>query len=292
MTGVQSMPNKGSSDIHFKGMTYTAALPDGSLRSENQIYEDMKKFTKLSDQIRLYSTDGEMAKHVFSALNKLGVKTTVYMGLWIRRGAEDMQKDLDNLLAILTADPKNAKRVKYLSVGNEEIYNKMDMGQLIGYIEKVRGVLKSKGLKDILVGTTEIESNWYKQLADKCDFFGVNIQTQFGAPMETSVDYARSAIERYGRFQGWIKDYRNNKPIVVAEVGHSTSQKAELTGFVQEWLCAANRDNIDYYYFSFRDEPWKAPGDPANIENHFGYLDGNNSPKVNSKTLTCSAPNK
>ncbi|KAJ1651699.1 hypothetical protein IWQ61_007802 [Dispira simplex] len=289
MAGAQPVQSHGSGAIHFKGMTYTAALPDGSLRSESQIYEDMKVFTQLSDQIRLYSTDGEVGKHVFSALNKLGAKTTVYMGLWVRKGEEALQKDLDNLLAILTANPQNVARVKYLSVGSEERLNNMDMGRLIAYIEKVRGALQSKGLKGILVGTTEIETEWSAELAARCDFFGVNLQTQFGEKFPTSADYAKSAIARYTNFEKRIASYRNNKAIVVGEVGFSTQQKADLAAFVQTWLCASSQNDITYFYFSFRDEPWKVPKDSNNIENHFGYLDINNAAKVTSTTLACSA---
>ncbi|KAJ1919492.1 hypothetical protein H4219_001963 [Mycoemilia scoparia] len=273
------------------GITYSPYNNDGSCPDPGKVSSDLKTISGLAKSIRLYATDCSQLESSIKAVES-GIDISIYAGIWISNGDDRFQKELEEFVGAVKP-LSNRDFIKGVSVGNEELHkNTMDEGKLIGYINSVRERLKSEGI-DIPVYTTDTDAKFTANLANSCDEVQVNIYAVFDQTFSSVNDSVNSVFSRLDSVKSKIA-IDSQKPIRIGETGWAdkgsessapTTQEIEQQYF-DTFVCQANENNIEYFYFEAKDATWKAGASP--LEKSFGVFKDDFSQKLNlDKVLQC-----
>ncbi|KAJ1984826.1 hypothetical protein H4R33_004242 [Dimargaris cristalligena] len=269
--------------IQFHGVTYTPFDSSRQYFTEAQTLEHMKLASQMVKQVRLYSTDGNQIDVIFAALAKLNSNVKVIVGLWLKDTAARYDAEVAKFKELLAKYPG---RISGVAVGNEMLHSgKGTREDLIARIQSLRGDSAVVAAK-VPVGTFDVDTTWDASLANACDFIGVNIQPDFGTSLPQAVEYAQRFMDNYTGFVQRVAAYRGNKPIIVGEVGHATSDPAQFTQFANALSCKASQ--ISYFYFELVNAGWKTATAGQPDESQFGILDTQNKSKIQG-TIACSS---
>ncbi|KAJ1985287.1 hypothetical protein H4R34_000108 [Dimargaris verticillata] len=254
----------------FKGITYSPFSGSGVALQNSEIEKHMTTMCSLTERIRLYSADGDLAAKVFTALNKVCPGMEVIYGLWHDPAQPDRLRQDKKAFLQTMDDDSNRKRVTHVTVGNESVMKAItangDVAAVVSTITSTIGEVRSHWASrkwgNILVGTVDIDTTYYSHpaLVEAVDFVGINIQPKFTDQVfTTGTDAAVWSFSKYGEI---VSKLATKKPIVVTEIGYPTKDKTMLRNFVNALLTGASEQGIDYCYFEFKDAGFKS-GDEA-----------------------------
>ncbi|KAF8754281.1 glycosyl hydrolase 17 family [Rhizoctonia solani] len=286
-------PSKFEKDSRLKnsfyGFAYTplgALLPECGATQAN-VTEDIQLLSQLTTRIRLYGSDCNQTALVLQAIKDTKVDLEVFVGIYLADVNEDdaaytRQRDLIKD-AITTY---GTDHIAGVSVGNEYILNSVTAAKettatgtaglaaaakLVEKIKDTRQMLAGMSLsKNLPVGTSDAGSYFNTPLLEAIDYGLANVHPWFA---HTTINDAA----------GWTWDFFQqnniaqanavaNKPTMyIAETGwptQSSSVAAQNNGaadasvknlqvFMDTFVCASNTNQTNYFFFEFKDEPWK-----------------------------------
>ncbi|KAG0219432.1 hypothetical protein BGX33_003021 [Mortierella sp. NVP41] len=261
------------------------------------VINDINVISQLTNRVRLYGMDCAQADLTFQAINLLNLNATmkVVLTIWVDKNATTYQRQYDTLFKVL--DTYGTSMVQGISVGNEAIFRKdVTLKDLGARMATVRSNIKTRYNANIPIFTSEIGNNLNSTLADISDELSGNLHPYFAG-----VDVKTAAEWTFSQYNNSIVD--NPTPTglagTISEVGWPSAPStainspsavpglANLQTMVDTFICQANAAKMPYYWFEYKDEPWK--NDPTvPVEPNWGLFDKNGNLKV--KIPDCPAP--
>ena len=196
---------------------------------------------------------------------KAGFKTLV--GAWLSDDLEKNETELNKLIELC-----NDGVIDIAAVGNEALYRKeLNEDQLIEYIERAKSEI------DVPVGYVDAyyEFTNRPRLSDACDVILANCYPFWeGCQAEYSLLYMKEMYQQAVRAG-------KGKPVIITETGWPSEGSAlegaqpSYENYLRYFIAAqlwSMEDDIDMFYFSSFDEPWKV-GDEGDVGAFWGIWD-------------------
>ncbi|KAJ2378142.1 glycoside hydrolase 3 protein [Coemansia sp. RSA 2607] len=272
------------------GLNYNPKRQDGSCPNVYQVQDDLKVLAPYTNRLRIYSVhDCNQGEPVLRAIENTDWK--VSLGLWVNQDDSVYEADLQELLRLAGVfDFK--KQVDAIVVGSESIYRKEQTAeQLAAKVLRVKSELSKIGLQEIPVTSSETWPTYYQPLIDAVDFVNMH-----GFPFweGVSVDGANDKMfEHIHDLQAAAK----GKRVVVGETGwpsdgdnygSADTGLANAQRYMQQFVCRANKENIEYFWFGAFDQSWASTNNASNVESHWGIiLNDYVSPKFQQPLYSC-----
>ena len=244
---------------------YKEGQEPGDVISEEQIRERMELIKPYTKWIRSFScTDGN--ENIPRIAHEYGIKTLV--GAWLGTSESINEAEITNLIKIAKEG-----HADIVAVGNEVMYRgDLTEDELIGYIQRVK-----KEIPNIPVGYVDAyyEFENRPKVTEACDVILANCYPFWeGCHIEYSLLYMKDMFNRA------IKA-ANGKKVIISETGwpnlgevfHGAEPeyKNAINYFVNTQLWSKS-DDIDIFYFSSFDEPWKT-SDEGDVGAYWGIWD-------------------
>lgn len=250
---------------YLEGQEPQSQLTDEQIRRRMKI---IKPYTKW---IRSFScTDGN--ENIPRIAHEFGIKTLV--GAWLGDDPDINKREIHNLIQL-------AKEgyVDIAAVGNEVMYRgDLTENELLDFMYEVK-----KAIPDVPVGYVDAyyEFTDRPRITDACDVILANCYPYWeGCPLEYSLVYMK---EMYNQ----AVKAANGKKVIISETGWPNLGSAfegsipsfenAIKYFINTQLWS-KEDDIDVFYFSSFDEPWKV-GDEGDVGAYWGLWDKNENLK-------------
>ncbi|KIK54900.1 glycoside hydrolase family 17 protein [Collybiopsis luxurians FD-317 M1] len=317
---VSGDPSQFSKDSRLKqsfwGIAYT---PEGTLypdcgAKQSDVITDIQLLSQLTTRIRLYGADCNTTALVLNAINLTKVNLTVYIANYPQSDdngeAYNRQKD-----AIKSAiQTYGSDHIAGVTVGNEFILNYLNANGatdpnsatgnaggkiLIQYIDDTKSMLQDLSLSSMKVGNADAGSYFNNLVLEEVGYGMANVHPWFA---NVSIDQA--AGWTYDFFQNndvaLSKELSNTPEMSIAETGWptkssdagnesngpSTASEENLQKFLNTFVCQANANGTEYFFFELFDEKWKDEK-YGGVEGWWGLFNGNRTLK-NIEIPDCS----
>ncbi|KAI9270362.1 glycoside hydrolase superfamily [Phascolomyces articulosus] len=275
----------------FYGIDYT---PHGTLYQQNcgikyqDVIKDINILRQLTTRIRLYGMDCDQASLVLKAIKQLKINMGVVLTLWVDGNSVTYKRQYNafwNLLKEFGGD-----HIIGVSVGNEAIFRKqIATNKLIQLIKDVKHKLTQSGYPHIPVYTTEIKD--LPQLIPEEDAVLDNVHPFFaGTLAKDAANWTWEYFYNVDQFPTLLSakqlglDRAQTKPAVISEIGwptHPKDRKVQAAEpsidnqriLLETFVCEANRRQLPYFWFEFKDQPWKAVEFNETRESYWGLFD-------------------
>ncbi|KAK9712283.1 hypothetical protein K7432_007240 [Basidiobolus ranarum] len=273
----------------FWGIDYTplnAQFPICGSKQQD-ITEDIKVLSQLTSRLRLYGMDCNQAEFTLQAIQDLKVDVKVVLTVWVDGNSTTYQRQSQDLFN--TIKRFGPQHIYGISVGNEAFFRKeISHQELYSHISDVRQQLKGLGY-NIPVTTSDLGSNYTPELMNHVDFSLANIHPYFAG---TLVSDAANWTLNYFQQNIVVPSKAAGRQAIISEVGWPTkgdpergavASMANLQYFLDNFLCQANSQGIEYFWFEALDEPWKTQ--------QFTVLEGNWGLLTTDRKLKAKIPN-
>lgn len=261
--------NDGMHGICFS--VFEEGQEPGDTITEEQIRRRLEILEPYAKWIRTFScTEGN--ELIPPLAKEYGIKTLV--GAWLSDDHETNAEEIEGLI-----DLTNQGYVDVAAVGNEVLYRKeLSEDELLVYINQVK-----KQIPETPVGYVDAYYEFTERpaITNACDVILANCYPYWeGCHIDYSFLYMKEM------YQQAVKA-GNGKKVIITETGWPTSggafggSEASMQNFLkyfsnaQQW---AKNENIEMFYFSSFDEPWKA-GDEGDVGAYWGLWDKNENLK-------------
>ncbi|KAG9102424.1 hypothetical protein FS749_000014 [Ceratobasidium sp. UAMH 11750] len=283
-------PSKFETDSRLKnsfyGFAYTplgALLPNCGATQPN-VTEDIQLLSQITTRIRLYGADCNQTALVLQAIKDTKVNLEVFVGIYVNDDDTAYTRQRDLIKDAITT--YGVDHIAGVTVGNEYILNSVTAAgvndansaaglaaaaKLVAKIQDTRSMLAGMSLsKTLPVGTSDAGSFFNMPLLEAVDYGLANVHPWF-------------ADQTIQNAAGWTYDFfqqtniaqaaqASNKPsMYIAETGWPTKSSnastqsngasdasvANLQIFLDTFVCASNTNQTQYFFFEFKDEPWK-----------------------------------
>nr|GAT48749.1 glycoside hydrolase family 17 protein [Mycena chlorophos] len=269
----------------FYGIAYT---PEGSQTPEcgnniDQVITDIQLLSQLTTRIRLYGADCNQTQLVLDAIHQTKVNMTVYIANYITTNSSDYTRqmnEIENAISLFGSD-----HIGGYTVGNEFILDYLTDNSatdpngavgnagaqiLIGDITSAKSTMSGLGLSNITIGTADAGAYFNNEVLEAVDYGMANVHPWFAGT--TIEDAASWTFEFFVDTNIAQANNVSNKPdMSIAETGwptNSTGASTETNGasaasvanlqtFLDNFVCQANANNTQYFFFEYFDETWK-----------------------------------
>lgn len=246
---------------------YHEGQEPGDFISEEQIRQRMEIIKPYTKWIRSFScTDGN--ENIPRIAHEYGIKTLV--GAWLGTSSSINEAEITNLIKVAKEG-----HADIVAVGNEVMYRgDLTEEELIAYIRRVKAELPN-----IPVGYVDAyyEFEHRPNITEACDVILANCYPYWeGCHLEYSLLYMKDMFRRA------VKAAKGKKVIIsetgwpnLGEIFYGAEPSAEnaISYFVNTQLWSKS-DNIDIFYFSSFDEPWKTSNE-GDVGAYWGLWDKN-----------------
>lgn len=308
------------SNLHqsFYGIAYTPAgsqLPDCG-NSIEAVIEDIQLLSQLTTRIRLYGADCNQSALVLDAIQRTKVNMTVFLANYpVPDNATAYSEQRDKILAAI--ETFGEEHVGGVTVGNEFILDYVtaagqsdpngpagDAGAalLVPNITDTRTQLNSLGLSmTIPVGNADAGAYFNNEVLAAVDYGMANVHPWFA---NVSIDQAAQWTWEFFQNNDIVaaEGVSNNPQMSIAETGWPTNSsdagnmsngpsiasEPNLQQFLDTFVCQANQNGTEYFFFEFFDEEWKNI-QFGGVEGYWGLFYGNKTLK-NIEIPDCAAP--
>ncbi|KAL1406683.1 hypothetical protein Q8F55_008389 [Vanrija albida] len=280
----------------FWGMAYDpeGAVPPMCGAKQAEVTKDIQILSQLTTRLRLYSANCNVTALVMQAIKDTGVDMKVYPAIYVNDDDAIFTYQMNNLTDAISKYGEDM--VEGIAVGNEYMLNQVGsstsgaayttaLTYLSDRIDRFNTTLQGMGLKKhIPVGTGDAGSVFSVAMAQKVDFFMSNVHPWFGKL--PAAEAATWTWSYYDEHNVQVAAQAPNKPnVYLAETGWPTSANetkfetlegahasmADLQTFLDSYICQANANGTEYFYFEGFDQPWKAIY--GGVEEHWGLFD-------------------
>ncbi|KAK4050621.1 hypothetical protein OIV83_003347 [Microbotryomycetes sp. JL201] len=259
----------------FWGLCYTPFLAQEPWCGATlaNVTEDVQIMSQLTPRLRMYGSACNQSQLVLQAIQDTKVDMTVWLGAWVSDNATVNEQQQDWIVDAINA--YGTDHVAGVVVGNEYLLNAADKASavdfVLGQVSSMRSKLAALNLpKQVPVGTGDAGSEFTQAVANGVDFMMANIHPFFGGLV---VDQAAQWTWQFAEWNDVpLAQAAPNKPTVyIAETGWASDSMTaenrtyegavagvpELQTFLDTYVCAANANGSQYFYFGPWDEPWK-----------------------------------
>ncbi|KAK4154638.1 exo-beta-1,3-glucanase [Chaetomidium leptoderma] len=253
-------------------MTYTPFTPAGDCKSANEVMDDVAVIAQAGfTTLRVYSTDCDTLPNVGAAARKHGLRMII--GIFIGKvGCDNTHPDVANQISALK-EWSQWDLVDLCVVANEALFNGFcTVSELTSLITRTKTELASVGYTGPFT-TTDIVGAWtdndMSSICEVIDVVAANSHAYFNSATQPSdagkfVAGQLAIVEKvcgkpgYIMETGWPKSGKCNGVACAGKTEQHTAIEAIKTELGSKVV-----------FFSFRDDPWKQPGD-CNCEQHWG----------------------
>jgi glucan 1,3-beta-glucosidase len=236
--------------------------------SAAQIDDDLARLAKVTDCVRVYSTDYGIDQVVGIAA-KHGLK--VLQGLWLSSNPVKNRSEIDTAVALANRYPDTVRAV---IVGNEVLLRgEMTPGNLAAAIREVKAKVK------VPVTYADVWEYWLRNasLAEAVDFVTVHILPYWEdlpVPADRAAEHVENILQR-------VQHAFPGKRIVIGEVGWPSAGRmregalpspANQARVIQDVLALAKREHVDVNVIESFDAPWKRVFE-GTVGGHWGLFD-------------------
>ncbi|ODO00069.1 hypothetical protein I350_06693 [Cryptococcus amylolentus CBS 6273] len=289
----------------FWGFAYTPqnVLLPWCGASQSNVTRDIQLLSQITSRIRLYGANCNQTAMVLQAIQDTKVNMTVWPAICKYPTAYD-----DQVTALTDAlKTYGTDHISGVTVGNEYILDTAGsdsntsstylsaVSTITDKIAEVNSTIQALGLDKVLpVGTSDAGSIMSKTLGEGVDYFMANVHPYFGSlAIDDAAAWTTSFFEEYDVAVAAIA---SNKPATyIAETGWPTGSDdeedsnsgagspqgdasvANLQTFLDTFVCQANNNGTEYFYFEAFDEPWKA--EYGGTEPYWGLFDSDRNLK-------------
>ncbi len=252
------------------GISFSVYLNDqapGSQISEQQIRERMKVIKPYVKWIRSFScTDGN--EQIPAIAHEFGIKTLV--GAWLGSDEEKNREEVESVIKVAKAGHADT-----VAVGNEVLLRgDLSEDQVIEFIRRVKNEIT-----DVPVGYVDAYYEFanHPRITAECDVIMANCYPFWeGYPLEHSFLYLKDMYRV-------AKNAAGDKKVIISETGWPNlgspdreavpSYENAIKYFINT-VTWANKENIEFFYFSSFDELWKV-GSEGDVGAYWGLWDIN-----------------
>jgi len=239
-----------------------------------QIDEDLSQLAKLTDCVRIYSTDQGL-ELVPGIAAKYGLK--VLQGLWL---SADPVKNRVQMEAAIGLANRYPDTVRAVVVGNEVLLR----GDLSA-IDLIANIRLVKSRVRVPVTYADVWEFWLRNrdVAGAVDFITIHILPYW----EDFPIPARNAAAHVASIHRKLADAFTGKEVIIGEVGWPSAGRmregslpspADQARVIQDVLAFARRDNVRVNVIEAYDAPWKR-GLEGTVGGHWGLIDDAREPK-------------
>ncbi|KAF9076983.1 glycoside hydrolase family 17 protein [Rhodocollybia butyracea] len=321
-TPPQTNPNDPSTfqkdpNLHrsFYGMAYTPAgsqVPTCNNTLEDVI-QDIQVMSQLTKRVRLYGADCNQSALVLEAIRQTKVDMQVYIANYpTPDDPTAYTRQRDEIKA--TIQTYGTDNIAGVTVGNEFMLNYLtdhgatdpngaigDQGAalIIADINDTRSVLAGMNLgKTLPVGNSDAGSYYNTKVLEASDYGMANVHPWFANVSAQSASAWTAQFFNETNVQPSAL-LPNNPKMYIAETGWPTqssdagnanngvsdASETNLQVFLDTFVCQANQNSTGYFYFEFKDEPWKDV-QFGGVEGYWGLFHANRTLK-NLKIPNC-----
>jgi len=220
------------------------------LPTQAEIRQDLKLASGITNHIRTYSVQGDLA-----AIPRLAAdyNMKVTLGAWIDTKKPANEAEIQRLIATANANPD----VERVLVGNEVTYRAdVPVAQLVQYINEVKAGVH------VPVSTAEQWWVWLKhpELANSVDYITIHLLPYWeGLKIDDALTFSMDKLAQVHKaFPG--------KKVVIGEIGWPSSGVAiggaqagrvNQATFLRKFFNIAQAKGLDYFVMEAFDQPWK-----------------------------------
>jgi len=270
----------------FYGIAYTpegSQLPDCG-NSLTDIITDIQLLSQLTTRIRLYGADCNQTELVLDAIQQTKVNMSVVVANYPIATDNGSAYTTQAVLLEHAIQTFGTDNIIGMTVGNEFILDYLDdnggtlpnsdVGNtgaeiLLGFINDTKTMLSNMSVS-LPVGNADAGSYFNTLVLEDVDYGMANVHPWFA---NVSIDQA--AGWTWSFFQDTdvaLSNTLSNKPTMsIAETGWpsnssdvsnesngpSTATEPNLQTFIDTFVCQANANGTEYYFFEYFDETWK-----------------------------------
>lgn len=292
----------------FYGIAYTpegSQLPDCG-NSLADVITDIQLLSQLTTRVRLYGSDCNQTELVLEAIKQTKVNMSVVVANYpiaTDGGAAYTQQAIYLEQAIQAYGTDN---IIGMTVGNEFILDYLDDNGggtdpnsavanqgaeiLLGFINDTKTMLKNMSVS-LPVGNSDAGSYFNNLVLEDVDYGMANVHPWFA---DVSIDQAAGWTWTFftGTDEELAASLVNKPSMSIAETGWPTNATNSTTGFngasnaseanlqifLDTFVCQANANGTEYYFFEYFDEPWKGE-EFGGVEGYWGLFYANRTLK-------------
>ncbi|KAJ3997684.1 glycoside hydrolase family 17 protein [Lentinula boryana] len=312
---VQTDPNDPSTfekdpSLHqsFYALAYTPAgsqLPNCT-NSLEDVIEDIQVMSQLTKTVRLYGADCNQSALVLEAIKQTKVDMQVYLANYpTPDDSTAYTRQRDEIKAAIQT--YGTDHIAGVTVGNEFMLNYLDANGatdpnsavgdqgaaiLIADINDTRSTLSEMNLsKTLPVGNSDAGSYFNTQVLEAVDYGMANVHPWFAnVTVQTAAAWTAEFFEETNVQPAALLP--NTPKMYIAETGWpsfssdagnanngaSDASEANLQIFLDTFVCQANQNGTGYFFFEFKDEPWK-DAEFGGVEGWWGLFHSNRTLK-------------
>ena len=280
-------------DTKFWGLNVSLAL-NGEQFEDNLTEETVRKrmlpVAKLTKWVKTFRTINIGHEYINKIAKELGLHTMI--GVYITNKTADNNAQITGLQKILQTGPAP----DLIVVGSETSLLNVSPATLVSYIDRVRQMVLSLGLK-IPIGSVDIVNiDWDEDVLERIDFVGVNMyhgvwdNVPENQMISVSKQSFRNSVNQFHPKFVFLTEtgapYNGGQYSFVGGTQIASEKKAAnyLKGFL-DWT---KQDAIPSFWFEAYDEPCKSQNGGHQIEQYFGIMDGNLLIHPFYKEIICS----
>jgi len=273
--------------FNISGINYNVRQgPDWEInkcKSLNIIENELSLLKNITNNIKIFSLiDCNQGYNIINIANKLNLN--LWLGLWVSNDTDIFIREKTELINLINLNLINTSNILGINVGSESIYrNEITVDENINYMLDIKNLLLlNKIYKPVsLIDTIDIYTD-NPIIIEKSDLIIIN-QFPFWEKINinNSIIYFNNKLTKLQEL-----NILYNKTIIIGETGWSSNgfnQKASEANDENHALYFINfykyikNFNIEYFYFSAFDEPWKniQNNDTNDVESHFGLYTEN-----------------
>ncbi|KAJ3991265.1 glycoside hydrolase family 17 protein [Lentinula boryana] len=291
----------------FYGLAYTPAgsqYPDCG-NSLDDVITDIQLLSQLTTRIRLYGADCNQSALVLEAIKQTKVNMSVVIANYPIATDDGAAYERQALVIEDTLTTYGTDNIIGVTVGNEFILDYLDDNDatdpnsdvgntgaeiLLGFINDTKTMLSNMSIS-LSVGNADAGSYFNDLVLEDVDYGMANVHPWFA---NVSVDDAAGWTWLF--FQDndveLAESLSNNPSMSIAETGWPTNStdagnetngpsnatEANLQTFIDTFVCQANANGTEYYFFEAFDEVWKLE-EFGGVEGYWGLFYSNKTLK-------------
>ena len=234
----------------------------------SQIRQDLTQLSRLTDCVRVYSTDYGLGQ-VAGIASSLGLK--VLQGLWLSRDPIKNKQQIDGAVSLANRYPGT---IRALVVGNEVLLRgEMTADSLAGIIRGVKARVK------VPVTYADVWEFWLRNrdVASAVDFITIHI-LPYWEDFPIAADQAAAHVDA---IRQKVVAAFPGKEVLIGEVGWPSAGRmresalpspANQARVIQDVLALAKRQNFHANLIEAYDAPWKRALE-GTVGGHWGLID-------------------
>ncbi|KAF9060949.1 glycoside hydrolase superfamily [Rhodocollybia butyracea] len=261
----------------FYGIAYTpqdSIYPNCNIQLADVI-TDMQLLSQLTTRIRLYGSDCNTTAMVLEAITRTKVNMTVFIANYPDATDNGVAYNRQKAVIQSAIQTYGTDHIGGLTVGNEFILNYLDANGgtdpnsavgnqgaaiLTPLIDDSKAMLKTLGVT-MKIGNADAGSFFNNKVLQDVDYGMANVHPWFA---NVSIDDAAGwTWSFFETIDVALAQKLSNKPdMSIAETGNasngpSLASEANLQKFMDTFVCQANANGTEYFFFEYFDETWK-----------------------------------